>query len=133
MNLQDLKTLIQNVDDADYAEVPVPEWGEGVVVKVRTLSGLERDWLLTNKMRVDPKTGTANPEIQGFQASVVSLCMVNDDGSKVFEDTAEGAEIIGQKNADIIDRLAQACMDLNGLSAEVVEETVEDFDEAQSD
>lgn len=128
----DLKSLIENVDDADYATVQVPEWGADVVVRVRTLTGAERDWLLTNKLNVDATTGTANPEVAGFQAAVCALCLVDEDGRRVFEDTAEGVEMLGNRNADVIDRIAKSAMDLNGMSAEVVEETVEDFGEALS-
>ena len=127
MKASDIRQAIGQVDDADYTEVRVPEWGADFSVRVRTLTGAERDRFLTTQMTTNA-SGELEPVLAGFHANIAALVMVDEDGTRVFPD----AELLGQRNADVVQRIAETAMALNGLTAEAVEEEVEGFSEAPS-
>ena len=131
MKADAIRSRIGEVDDADYLEVAVPEWGADFVVRVRTLTGAERDRFLSVQMDVKGD-GSVEPKLEGFHSYLAALVMVDDDGARVFPDADEGSEILGSKNAYLVQRIAEQALALNGLTAEVVEENVENFDETPS-
>ena len=131
MRADAIRAKIGKVDDADYLEVVVPEWGSDFAVRVRTLTGAERDRFLAVQMDVKAD-GSVEPKLEGFHAYFAALVMVDEDGDRVFPDAEEGAAILGAKNAEIVQRIAEQALALNGLAAEVVEEHVENFDETLS-
>lgn len=131
MKADQIRQAIGQVDDADYTEVRVPEWGADFSVRVRTLTGAERDRFLTKQMQTNAD-GDLEPVLAGFHATIAALVMVDEDGTRVFPDADAGAEQLGQRNADVVQRIAETAMALNGLTAEAVEEEVEGFSEAPS-
>jgi hypothetical protein len=112
---------IMTVDDLKTEEVPVPEWGGSVLV--RTLTARERDEF--EGSTVDKKTG--KPNLENFRAKLVSLCMVDENGKRLFESRADVA-MLGNKSVAALQRVFNKAQELNGFSEEDVEELTEDFD-----
>jgi hypothetical protein len=116
------KSDILNADDRKTERVEVPEWGGSVLV--RSLSGAERDKFESDS--VDQKTGKTKTE--NFRARLLSLCIVDEDGKRLFESRGDIA-MLGNKSVAALQRVFNKCQELNGFSEEDIEELTEDFDE----
>ena len=105
---QDLKNEIVNV----------PEWGGDVCL--RMMSGAEREsWELDMYNRSNG--GKKSEALKGLKVSLLSLCITDEGGNKIFDDD-EGRRILGSKSASAIDKLFNHAQKLNGLTANDVEE-----------
>ncbi len=106
-------------DDAQYEDVPVPEWGGSV--RLRSLSGTERDAFAKSITRVTGKGKGEATEIitEGMQAKLVARSAVDDKGARLFTD--EQAEALGKKSAAVLDRLFMAAQRLSALTQDEVD------------
>lgn len=87
-------------EDIARAEVECPEWDGGLTVRGLTLA--ERNSL------VDCDDTTA-------PLRAIVMCTIDPKtGARIFE--PEDEEALGQKNPEVIDRLARKIMELSGLS-----------------
>jgi len=116
---------ILSFNDRVYEDVDVPEWGG--TVRLTGLLGFERDKF---EATVVGKTGKSM-NFTNFRARLVALCIVDEDGERVFSDMDIGA--LGRKSAAALDRVFSVAQRLSGLSDDDVKELTEDFDEGQSD
>lgn len=103
---------ILKAQDLPTAVVDVPEWGGQVTL--RGFSAAARDNLA--------KRGTdENGGVEISNAEFLALCLVDDEGLPLF--APEDADTtLGRKNPEVIDRLLQEAIRLNGLHAGAVEE-----------
>ena len=101
---------ILNAVDLDTKVVEVPEWnGE---VSVRGLTARERD-------SFEASIGAA-ANLENLRARLVVLCLVDDEGKRIFKDT--DAKALGEKNAQVVNRLFEECRVMSGMTdADVVE------------
>lgn len=103
---------ILGVDDRQYEDVPVPEWGG--TVRVRGLQGNERDrWetsLLDKKNQI-----RENP-----RAKLVQLCIIDERGQLLF--SREDIAALGRKSAAALSRVFDVAQRLSGLTDEDMEE-----------
>ena len=107
------KEQILSCNDLAQEVVNIPEWGGDVVV--RCLTGEERDELekLTFKEKSD---GTREIDLQNFRAKLISLCVVDENGQRMF--SSEDALLLSKKSAKAIDRVFVAAEKLSGLRRE---------------
>ena len=107
---------ILQADDLPVEDVDVPEWGG--TVRVRTLSGAERDRFegsITEQRGKKIKVKADN-----IRAKLVALSVVNEKGQPVFD---EGdVRQLGKKSAKALDRVFDVAQRLSGISDEDVEE-----------
>jgi hypothetical protein len=96
-------------------EVPVEEWGGMVTVQEMTAEQRDEFDEYVIGMREENK-------VKGLRAVVVSICVVDEEGKRVFNDL--DIPDLNKKSATIIGRIADAAMQLSGLSEEDVEERV---------
>ena len=96
--------------DLPTQAVPVPEWGEGAVVNVRTLSAIEAESL----KGID--------DSGNFLGRFAVLVMCDDKGERLFTD--EDADEVGKKNNNALRKVCDAAQALNGMGAEAQEEAV---------
>lgn len=100
-------------DDSGRELVAVPEWGGEVYIKV--MSGTERDsfesWCSKCSKRED---------MTNLRAKLLSLCLVNDAGSRLFSDNEMQA--LGSKSGIVLNRLYQAARAVNCYDKKDVEE-----------
>jgi hypothetical protein len=111
-------------EDRKSVEVDVPEWGGSVLV--RTLSGRERDEFESSTVRT--RGGKREENFANFRARLVSLCMVDERGERLFK-TRNEIDMLGNKSVAALQRVFDAAQKLNGMSEEDVEELTESFDE----
>jgi len=103
------KDQILGSTNRNYREVEVPEWGGPIRLSVMTSS--ERDAFESSLLEKDKKRG-----FQNLRARLVALCVVDEDGKRVFAD-ADVAKL-GEQPADVIGRLFDECRDINGFNKE---------------
>jgi hypothetical protein len=103
-------------EDLPCEEVLIAEWGGAV--RVRTLSGAERDAFEAASVQTRGKNREVN--LANLRARLAVLCVVDDAGKRLFEDH-EAAEL-GKKSAKALARIYDAAARLNGLTAEDAEE-----------
>lgn len=111
-----LKTLRPNVE-----EIYVPEWG--IYVRVRGLTGRERDQFESSLVSVNGRSTTLR--VENVRARLVALTVVDENGERLFRD--DEIDEIGQLDARGLDRIFQAALRLSGLSANSIEEITQNF------
>ena len=106
------KEAILSANDRKTEDVSVPEWGG--TVRVATMSASERD-------KWEAETyGDGKPKTEDFRARFVALCLVGEDGKRLFTDKEVGE--LGKKSAAALQRVFTAAQKLNALTDDAVEE-----------
>lgn len=109
------KEILEGKIDLKRETINVPEWGGDVIVS--EMDGTTRDHFETTTAIRDEKGRVANA-----RAKLVSYCVVNEDGERIFSD--EDIPAIGKLPSGLLTRIAKTAMRLNGLSsADVIEAT----------
>ena len=93
-------------NDLPRAPIEIPEWPGGPYF-VRAITGAELREL---------RTIDADKEPEAAMAAMVQLCLVDADGSQVF--AIEHRAALMDKNTSVLKRVAEAAIDLCGLSEE---------------
>lgn len=124
---------ILDAADVTYEYVPVPEWGgEGAEVRVRSMTGKERDAYDAESYRLQQANQTdAGAMLANFRARRVGRSVVDENGERLFSDKDIAA--LGEKNAAVIDRLDDAVSRLSGMDADAVKKAVEALKAGLSD
>lgn len=103
------KTAILSAEDLKTEEVDVPEWGGSV--RVRTLTGSERDAFESSLIAADGQRNMAN-----YRARLLSRALVGENGQRLFSD--DEIPLLGGKSAAALDRLFAVAQRLNGIGGE---------------
>lgn len=103
--------------DLPIEPVDTPEWAAAGYpqVWVRGLSGNERDAWELSRYTMGPKGKLIRKPLKFIRAGLVVLCVVDDNGARVFND--DDAEALGAKSGAVIDRLFDKARALSGLPA----------------
>ena len=120
------KSAILNAVDLQTEEVPVPEWGG--TVRVRSLTGRERDAFEASMVRGEGKTRRV--DLTNMRARLVALTVIDDAGQRVFSD--EEGDLLGAKSGAALDRVFAVAQRLNGLSGAEVEALTKNLNGAPS-
>jgi len=133
---------ILGANDLPIEDVVIPEWG-GCVVRVKTLTGAERDAFedfITNRDGKKSKITT-----QDARARLVARTVVDEQGNLMFtpdkyefrrgKRTYVPGDIpaLTKKSAAALDRIFSVAMRLCGMKQEDIEEMTENFTAGQSD
>ncbi len=121
------KEQILAMDDIETRDVEVPEWGG--TVRIRGLSGVERDEYEANRWR--RRGNKYEPNLANARANLVALCAVDEEGKRIF--TNEDVKALGRKSAAALDRLFDVAQELSQVSDEDIEELAGNFSETASD
>lgn len=106
------KEQILAADDMGLLEVPVPEWGGSVYVRVMSVGerdSYENDWIV-NK----------NKGVENFRSKFLQRVLCDETGKLLFE-TGELDKLAG-KSAKVMSRLWQKAMEHNAITDADVEE-----------
>lgn len=104
------KEQILAADDLPRERITVKAWGGDVMI--RTMTGEERDAF--EESLIDRSGDGPRRNMLNFRAKLLSRCIVNDKGNRLFE---EGEiEALGRKNGGILDMLSAVAQRLNRLS-----------------
>jgi hypothetical protein len=120
------ETLLTNASVLNKKDVEVPEWG--LTVTIKELMGSERDAFEASTVTLDKKTGNLVPNLVNTRARLVSKCVVDDNGTRLFTDTESDILQLGSLSAKGLDRLYEACQELSGLSDSEADEAVANFE-----
>ncbi len=118
---------ILQAQDLTSEDVDVPEWGG--VVRVRTLTGAERDAFESSVARKQGKNVVMN--YKNIRAKLVALTVIDGEGNRLFSD--EDARALGRKSAEALDRVFSVAQRLSGIRDEDVEELAKNSENDQSD
>lgn len=124
-----LKDQILGIVDVAVEPVTVPEWG-GMTVRVRGLTGQERDAFEDSMTKVKSNGKGVSINSTNFRARFLVLAIVDEEGNRVFTDAE--APILGTKSAAAINRLYDVAARLSGMSAADEAELTAAFPSGQS-
>jgi glucose/arabinose dehydrogenase len=123
--------------DFKFKDVAVPEWRG--TVRIRTMTSGERSrfenslytTVIEPNGEVDEKGKPVVVEKRvlnkiNVRAQVVGMCLINEDGSRLFQDDEIGP--LESKNADVISRLFDECMSFNEMQPGAIAEAEKNSD-----
>lgn len=122
------KDQILEADDLKTVEVEVPGWGGSV--RVRTMSGADRDAWEASMVAVQPD-GTRRANMENMRAKLVALTVVGEDGNPLF--TLDDVARLTRKSAEALDRVFDASQKLNGLGAKAEAEAAKNSEAGLSE
>ena len=117
---------IANVDDRQYDEVEVPEWGGSV--RVRGMSGTERDAYEASIL--EQRGNDRRVNLANARAKLVVRCLVDEGGQLMF--TPDDVRLLGRKSAKALERVFDKARELSGMSEDDVAKLTENFDDDPS-
>lgn len=127
---------ILNADDLVTRDVEVPEWrprgadpNEKFYVRIRTLTAEQRDKWEASTVVV--KNGQQKLNAENLRARLIALCIVNENNELLF--TPPDIRRLGNKSSAALQRVFNACQELNAVTDEDIEEMAEGFGESQDD
>lgn len=119
---------ILNADDLQYDVVEVPEWGSGKKVRIRSLTGTERDaWEAT--VMVTGKDGKQKMNMQNIRSKLCCLTIVDGSGNALF--TFADVDLLGKKSAAALARVFEASSRLSQITKADVDELVGNSENSQ--
>lgn len=105
-----LSEQILAANDLPTKPVEVPEWG--LTVYVRAMNGSERDAYEADL--IDNKDKPNKEKLRNMRAKMVVLCVVDEDGERVFEE--DQVDEVGRKSANALNRIVDEVQKMNALS-----------------
>lgn len=129
---------LQAASDLPHVDVAVPEWGEDVGVRIRTLNAGERQawegamFVVTleeeNGKLVQKRTPRA-----GFnmKTHLLGLCLVDEDGARLFQN--DETALLDSKNSAVVDRLFGLAMRHNAIGGTAIEDAEKNSERTAAD
>jgi hypothetical protein len=117
------KSAILDNDDLKFEDVPVPQWGGSV--RVRVMTGAERD-----AFREAIAAQGGDVAVGKFSATLLAFTCIDETGQRLF--TLEDVEALRAKSASSLDTPATIAMRLNGLGGGAVEDATKNSSSGQS-
>lgn len=106
------RNAILGAQDLTHEDVPVPEWGG--TVRVRMMTGSERDALASAFVGPDGK-----PDMSGYRHRLLAATMIDEAGARLF--SPDDLAAIGAKSAAALDRVFAAADRINQIGGHAVE------------
>lgn len=97
---------IAAAQDLKHEDVPVPEWGGDV--RVRVMTGVEREAFGASLIGPNGK-----PDMKNYKLGLVATCMVGEDGRPLFG--LDEVQFLGEKSAVALERVFDVAQRLNGV------------------
>ena len=112
------KEQIWAAQDILWEDVPVPEWGGEV--RVKGLTGRERDKFESDSLSKAKKGGQRDVILENMRARLVIMCAVDEKFQPLF-DTRDVMRL-GEKSAVALERVFAKAQALSGMTDEDMEE-----------
>jgi len=106
LNLDEIKKS----QDVKISIVPMPEWGGDI--KLKALNFCEQIHFEAERQKINNDSDLI--------LLLLGLCIVDDNNTRIFDD--QSMDILKGKNASCLLRLFKACLELNSLDENSVEE-----------
>ena len=130
--MSSIREAIQAADDGTAELHEIPEWD--VVVEIRSMTARSRAQFVAEMASEDGTVGNVNDpdRIIGMWWHVIGqTCFDPDSGERAFEDGDQ--EWLFEKNAKIVNDLANECMSASGLTEEDADDAGKDFSGTATD
>jgi hypothetical protein len=111
------KAQINAADDRKWEDVPVPEWGGEV--RVRVLTGTERDAYEALGVVAAPNGAMQRRLPTDARTKLLVMCLVDADFQRLYTD--KEVKDLAAKNGEIIDRLFDVATRLSAIGKHAVE------------
>lgn len=121
---------IDNVEDTIIEVHPVPEWGEGRGVYVRSISAAERGQIEGDAALFKESKGKDRSFAQNFTIKMAWMGMCNEKGERLYSKPADIARL-RKRNASAIAKIAEHVQRLSGFSEKDVELLEKNLSETQ--
>lgn len=100
--------------DRKWEDVPVPEWGEGMEVRLMELSAADRGYIEAGSVVAQGQTPQLRVDsLKTYREKLVMFGLVDEQGNRLFSNK-EIAEL-GKKSGAVIERLAAKVQELSGM------------------
>lgn len=125
--MSDLKKQLRlediiNINDTAEEDVPMPEWGKGVYIRIRSMTGEGRDAYEQSLFKAD-SSGNYERDLSNARAKLIAACAIGPDGQRMFKDESH-VKMLGNKSSVALDRLFSACQKLNAIGDTDMDELV---------
>ena len=130
--MSSIREQVQAADDGSADLYEVAEWG--VVVEIRSMTARSRAHFVAEMASEDGTVGGVNDpdRIIGMWWHVIGqTCFDPDSGERAFDEGDD--EWLFEKNARVVNDLANACMAASGLTEEAAGEAGKDFSGSLTD
>ena len=111
------KNQILEAKDITFEDVEVPEWNG--MIRIKCMTGSERDSYESALYEFHPSTdgkGKVKLNRDDLRAKLLARTIVNDKFERLFSDIE--VKKLGEKSAEVLDRLFAIAQKLNGLGKE---------------
>ena len=127
--LSNVKQLAE-IQDRDFQDIEVPEWG--AAVRLAVMTGIDRDSWEMSMMKADNSERGFGINLQAYsRANMVARCIVDEDFKRIFK-TQKDIEVLSQKSSFVLDRLFDICQEMNGITDDDIDELEKNSEAAQS-
>jgi hypothetical protein len=123
------KDQILEADDISYLDVPVPEWGG--TVRIKSLTGEERDSFEEKIVKRDAQGNRVGMDLKQFRAKLLVRTMVDEEGKRVFDE--QDVHALGRKSSAAMDKVFAKVRELNPMTDEDIQDLTSGFDTGQSE
>jgi hypothetical protein len=107
--------------DFGVEKFSVPEWGGEVCLK--KWSADERNTYTKKSIEMDEEGGHVNWDtIFDNQIVAVALSLCDESGARLFSDSEEDLKLLASKNGEVLQRLFEKVLLMNGLAEKSTEE-----------
>ena len=113
--------------DIQTEDVLIPQWGG--TVRVKNLTASERDAF--EESTTTQRGNNLELNRKNFRAKLVALCVVDEDGKRIFDD--KDIHKLGAKSAAAMDLLFAAASRLSGISKDDEEELLKNSEGDQTE
>jgi hypothetical protein len=105
---------------AAVKDVPIPEWNDTVYVK--KFSAAERVKFLQSIHGEEEESGAE--KYIGQMVRILQLCLADENGIRIFDDSQEDYDIINAKDNDILSKILDEAIAFNGIGASEEKEAI---------
>lgn len=113
-----------------FEDVPVPELGDGEIIIIQGMSGIEKSTWESQNMK--GKGTNRRLDIKNIQAKLLVRCIVDKPGGqRVYRDNQ--ADALGLIRGDVLARLSNVANEMNGYTEKDIEDLAKNSGSSPSD
>jgi len=125
------KAQINSVVDRAWEDVPVPEWGEGAMVRLMELTAADRGYIEAGSVVANGQSPQLRIEsLKTYREKLVAFGLVDENFERLYSNKEIGE--LSQKSGAVIERLAAKVQELSRMGRFAVKEAEGNSDAALS-
>jgi len=125
------KAQINSAVDRTWEDVPVPEWGEGAMVRLMELTAADRGYIEAGSVVANGQSPQLRIEsLKTYREKLVAFGLVDENFERLYSNKEIGE--LSKKSGAVIERLAGKVQELSRMGRFAVKEAEGNSDAAQS-